>query len=287
MIKVSVDLDNNLLMQIQAQLKAFTGENGKNILPATKMAFDQCAALIQRSWRNWAMGGSIRGAADIRNPNPKLASSIHISRMHDFDVTIGTDSPYMERIRNGQKGVDIDMKDPNGAWLTSRRTRVTQSGKHKGLPYLIIPFRWGTPNKDGSSRAHFRLANTIDLKSMAILKGKSRSKKTGGTHTEKNIHGEDILREEYKWGDRLTEEETSNPNEVGMVKMLDEAGGNKNRPKSTYFTFRVISAHSKADWHIHRDPVPPNDVVQALKDSLRPQVENLIEQGFLADLDME
>ena len=268
MIKVSVDLDNNLLMQIQAQLKAFAGENGKNILPATKMAFDQCAALIQRSWRNWAMGGSIRGAADIRNPNPKLASSIHISRMHDFDVTIGTDSPYMERIRNGQEEFDMKEKYPYG-----RKSRVSK----KGVPYLIIPFRWGTPNRNGGGRAHF--GNTIPLEVYKILQSrkfkKSSQKQT--VHVEPNFKGEAIDRHEYDWGDRIKDEDLGNAN--GMVRM-------SSNPKSTYFTFRVISAKSPASSWI-RKATPPNDVVQALKDSLRPQVENLIEQGFLADLDME
>ena len=277
MIKVDVTLSDDTLSQLRSALAGLGSNSGGKVMPATKRAFNQAARLIQKSWQNWANGGSIAGAADIKNPNPRLASSIKLRSISDFDVSIETDSRYMERIQQGRD--EIRMKDENSPWLKSRMTRVIQHGKNKGKPYLIIPFRWGTPNDDGSPRAHFSVANTIDLKSYKILKHFEMSKRNGGTHFEKNIYDEDVMRHDYDWGDRLSAEDAASENEAGMVRMLDDK---KNRPTSVYFTFRVISAQSKADWRIKA--VPPNDVIGAIEKNLRSEVEGLIQEGLYQEL---
>ena len=99
-----------------------------------------------------------------------------------------------------------------------------------------------------------------------------------------HIYNEDIARQEYDWGDRLSESEASNPNEVGMVRMADEAGKKRGKPTGTYFTFRVISANSKADWRIRKEAVKPNRVTQALEASLREQINGMIQDGIEMDM---
>ena len=270
MIKVSVELDNDLLSQIQSQLSGFTGSNGSKIAPGTKTAFDRCVSIIQRAWQNWANGGSVEGADDIKNPNPRLSSSIKKRYFNDFDAEVYSDSKQMEWIEKGRN--DIYMKKEGSPWLTSHKTRIIKHGKNKGKPYLIIPFRWGTPNDKGGARAHF--GNTIPeslYNEMKKFKFK-KSFKTSGTHLEPNIHGEQVQRQEYDWGDRLNEEGNIN----GLVRMA----GN---PRSTYFTFRIISAQSKADWHIKA--IKPNPVVESLERSLKSRIENTLEEGLSLDID--
>ncbi len=265
MIKVDVTISNDLLWQLQAQLLTFTGANGGKIAPATKNAFNVASKLIQKSWQNWANGGSIEGIESIKRANPRLASSIRIKKNNDFDADIYSDSPYMERIVNGTPALDMKEKYPYGT-----KSRVSK----KGVPYLIIPFRWGTPNKDGTERAHF--GNTIPLEVARIIQSRNfeKSVKTGEHHVEKNAKGENIERQEYNWGDRLKDDDLGNAN--GMVKMASNTG-------STYFTFRVISAKSpKKSWL--RNKVPPVDVINAVEKATRYDVEALLQAGFEQDL---
>lgn len=205
-----------------------------------------------------------------------LMRSIKIRRIGDFDVSIETDSPYMERIEQGSP--EIRMKEvPN--WIKGKKSRVSKKGK----PFLIIPFQWGTPNRSGGARAHF--SNTISQSLYALIKKKSfkKSTQTGEIHIEKNWHGEDIQRAGYTWGDRVTfddildaaGDEGVSSNAVGMVRMLANS-------KSTYFTFRVISADSKAPWI--RKAIPPNHVREAIEKSLREEVDDLIPEGLEQDL---
>ena len=265
MIKVNVDLDQELLSQLRSSLAGLTGGTGANTMPGTARAFSYAAKLIQKSWQNWAMGGSLMGAENIKNPNPRLASSIRIRKLSDFDISIETDSRYMEQIQNGMPEFDMKTKYPYG-----NKSRVSK----KGVPYLIIPFRWGTPNKNGSARAHF--GNTIPLEVYKILQSRKfrKSETTENTHPEANFKGENIERAEYDWGDRIKDEDAGNAN--GMVKMRSNTG-------STYFTFRVISAKSPESAWVRKE-VPANDVVSAVEKTTRQNVEDILEAGLEQDL---
>lgn len=267
MIKVDVSLSNDVLFELQARLNDF---GGRRVFPAAKQAFDSSAKMIQRTWKNWAMGGSVRGAADIKNPNPKLASSIRIRSRDDFDVSIETDSRYMERIQNGAEAYDMKESYPYG-----KKSRVSE----KEVPYLIIPFRWATPNKDGSARAHF--GNTIPLVAYKIMQSRNfkKSQTTGEIHLEPNYNGEQIARSNYDWGDRLPLMPEESPNIAGMVKMA----GN---PHSTYFTFRIISAKSPSGSWI-RKAVPANDVVSAIESSTRPFIEEQLHSALEEDFGLD
>lgn len=271
MIKVDVVLTDDLLSQLKAQLSSFGGSNAGKIAPGTKRAFDTASRYIQRSWQNWARGGSIAGIENIRSPNTRLASSIKIRSNSDFDVNIETDSRYMERIQNGSPAYDMKTTYPYG-----KKSRVSK----KGVPYLIIPFRWGTPNNKGGARAHF--GNTIPLEVYKIISSRTfrRTIQTTETHVESNYSGQAIDRHEYTaengsnegWGDRIEADGNAN----GMVKMKSNTG-------STYFTFRIISAKSPKDSWIRKE-VAPVDVVGAVERTTRSTVEDLLQAGLEQDL---
>ena len=270
MIKVDVVLTDDLLSQLKAQLNSFGGTNGGKLAPGTKRAFDMASKYIQRSWQNWARGGSIDSIENIKSPNNRLASSIKIRRNSDFDVNIETDSRYMERIQNGTPVYDMKTTYPYGA-----KSRVSK----KGVPYLIIPFRWGTPNNKGGARSHF--GNTIPLEVYKIIGSRSfrRTIQTTETHVEGNYRGEAVVRHNYAtedgvdgWGDRLQADGNAN----GMVKMKSNTG-------STYFTFRIISANSPKDSWIRKE-VAPIDVVGGIERSTRGAVEEIMQAGLEQDL---
>lgn len=272
MITVDITLDDDLLFKLREQVKAFEqgGTSAARVFPETARSFTMAAQVIQKSWQNWALGGHIEDATKIKNPSPKLASSIKIIRANDFDITVGTDSRYMQLIQNGKDEHDMKTTHPFG-----RKSRVSK----KGVQYLVVPFRWGTYNK-GVARAHFGKNNTMsEAVSKMVTSRKfqrSNTKNRWGTHYEPNARGEFIVRPNYEWGDRLGKDFG---NESGMVRMLDDSG---KKPKSTYFTFRVISAETKTGWVIPE--VEANDVVGALKRSLERQTNDIIGEGFKSDL---
>jgi hypothetical protein len=265
MINFSVTVNSDLLDQLANRLPSIFGEK---VAPATRAAFNHSAKYIQGVWKGWAMGSPIAGIPDIRKPNGKLANSIKIKKNGPFDVEIYSESPYMKRIVEGTDPYDMKEDYPYG-----RKSRVSA----KGIPYLIIPFRWGTPNKKGGKRAHF--ANVIPTSLFKEVKAFDMSERKiedgkAVTHNEENYAGNPIERSEYNWGDRL---EGVGGNEEGMVRMNDDDGG------STYFTFRVISAISPgASWI--RKAVPPVDIEGSLEKAVRPIVEDMVAAGLKADM---
>lgn len=266
-MKVDFKISNNSISVIS---NAFRNMADPRAAQATKAAFNQSAKLLERSWKDWARGGSIPGAEDIKNPNTRLAQSIKSVDIGPFDTVVGTDSPYMERIQSGVKA--YDMKDTYPFGRKSRRTK-------DGRGYLIIPFRWGTPNKNGGARAHFR--NVIPQELYKVVQKYKASVVSGETHLEENYARQLVERQEYFWGDRLKDEDSGNAN--GMVRMEDRATGG-----STYFTFRVISEKNSMNgdkWW--KKAVPPNDVTGALIRSNEKTIVDLIERGLRSDLGLD
>ena len=266
MIKIDVDVDSDLLQQLAYRLPTIFGEK---VAPATQAAFAHSANYIRETWAKWAMGDNkIQGAPDIKTPNSRLAGSIRIKKNGPFDAEIYTESPHMKRIQEGTPTLDMKTTHPYG-----KKSRVSK----KGIPYLIVPFRWGTPNDKGEARAH--MVNFITVEAFKTIKKLKPSKKLsitdkqgeiidGPTHTEKNFHGQDIPRQEYEWGGR----HTGDGDMDGMVRM---------RGKGGYFTFRVITPESEG-WI--RRAVPAVDIIGPLENTVRPYVEDMIQAGLEADI---
>lgn len=270
MIKFEVTLDSDILLRMAAM-------GITDSWPAAKAAFDASAKTIQGAWQGWALGGPITGIPHISNPSTNLARSIKIRKNAAFDVNIETESAHAQRIRDGSPELDMKTTHPYG-----KQSRVAKSGPHKGEPYLIVPFRWGTPDRGDGARAHWK--NVIPqnmysaIRAFNMVKSIRLDKREDGTkaiHVEENFRGEPIERSEYEWGERIR----ADGNIDGLVRMADQTkkGG------STFFTFRVISAASpKGSWI--RKAVDPIDVVSALEKTTRPAVEEMIQAGFEADI---
>lgn len=266
MTEMKIEVNTELLAQLQKML------NAREDIPETKKAMKSIAVNIKNQWQGWATGGKIDGIDNIKNPNSNLAKSIKLQTNNPLDYTIYTDSPYAERIHNGMNEFDMKKKYPYG-----NKSRVSKDG----VAYLIIPFRWGTPK----AGAHFY--SVMPQKLYDIMKKKKMSKVTGNTHYEANANGIDILRQEYKFNGRLGEDEFDTDDEqmqnysAGMVRMKDSA-----TMKSTYFTFRVISAKSPANSWI-RKAVDAIDVPAALEKNNIADAEKILENAVKADLGIE
>lgn len=267
MIKAEITLDDELMEQLRSHLEYFASNNGKTVAPQTMNAFNMATREIQKAWQNWSMGESIEGAINIKNPSPNIARSIKVNKQNDFSAEIYSENQQMVTIQKGKQAQDMKLTYPYGN--KSRVGHKKINGVMQNVPYLIIPFRWGTPNKEGGARAHFSNMIPTDIHNFVKKKSFAASQRTGSTHYSENAMGNDVERSEYEWGNRLESEGNIN----GLVKMQ----GN------TYFTFRIISANSKPEsWW--KKAVPANNVVGALAAKLSPRVAEIVETGLKADL---
>jgi hypothetical protein len=263
MIHVKIDVDSDLLQQLAYRLPSLFGAG---VAPATEQAFNTSVRYIKGVWESWAMGGISLQGHTIKNPSGTLAKSIKTRANGPFDAEIFTESSHMQRIQYGQPELDMKTTHPYG-----KKSRVSK----KGIPYLIVPFRWGTPNKQGGARAHF--GNTIPQSMYQAIRAfkMTKSIRLKTTRDEKNFAGQPVQRSEYDWGDRLEADGNMN----GMVRMDSET----KRGGSTFFTFRIVSANSPQGSWI-RKAVSPVDVISALETTVRPVVEDVIQAGLEADI---
>lgn len=244
-------------------------------LPNTANALAQAAKYVHNMWTGYLTGSQpLNGIDFMSGVTSAMVRSIRSRYNGDLSYTISSDNRQLEQKVHGSKEVEYDMKQthPYG-----KKSRVSK----KGIPYLIIPFRWGTPNGKGTKRAHFN--NVIPQASYETsVKGLKMSKvNIDKKYFEANVKGENIQRQGYDWAKfgRLTEDQAWDDRSIGMVRMKDMASG-----KSTYFTFRIISAKSPENsWIYHKDAIPAIDMMGALVRTVKPQVDSMLREGIKAD----
>jgi hypothetical protein len=270
MIKINITADNDLLQQLANRMPHLFGEG---VAPVTQNMLEGAAEMARDKWIKWAMGGNtIAGIEPIRNPSRNLADSIRNEKTGLFQRDIYSDTNVThkaQRIQDGTPELDMKTTHPYG-----KKSRVSK----EGIPYLIVPFRWGTPNDKGGKRAHFAnfIPNPLFRKSFANM---NPTIKTGEIKFEDNYSGEAIPREIKAWGDVRGEGKMS-----GMIRAENdvhsgEGGGG-------YFNFRVISALQLVTrpYSWIRKAVPPIDVVGALAKEMQPIAEGLVKAGIEADV---
>lgn len=250
---MKIEVDENLTEQLNHIQDASN-------LPNTKIAFNHIVKSIQRQWKGWAMGDEIDGIDNIKHPSNNLYRSIKVDNKGDFHSVVYSNSMYAERIESGTPEVDMKQKYPYG-----RKSRVNK----KGIPYLIIPFRWGA----GKEAAHFR-GNVVPDYLLSALRKMKESQKEQTTHFESNYKGEPIQRAEYKWGGRITEDMADNDRQVGLVRMANRGG---------YFTFRIISAKSPEDSWIRKE-VKPIPVTETIVNNSQKKAEDVMAEAIKTDL---
>ena len=273
MTTYTIDYD---LSEVKKLFANFTQGMGAAALPNTDAAFGRAAQKVRQMWIDY-LEGSLQ-LPGVETPDKVTSAMVRSIRTQnkttekEYHYTIYSDNRQLEQLENGQKEVEYDMKQthPYG-----KKSRVSK----KGVPYLIIPFRWGTPNQKGTKRARWnnvipKAAYETNVKGLEISAVNEMKK-----YFEANFHGENIQRQGYDWAKngRLKEEDAWDDRSVGMVRMKDITG-------SSYFTFRIVSAKSPASsWIYHKDAKPAIKYMEALETAARPEVEKIIEQGIKAD----
>jgi hypothetical protein len=290
MVKMTVSVNNDVLRQFEAALARYSeGE-----LPNTVAAMRDVAHGIAAKWRQFAEGGELKGVKPLPRPNGRYALGVKVERHGPFDYEIYNASKAAQQIEEGSPELDMKKTHPYGP-----RSRVSK----KGVPYLIIPFRWGTPGDERNPRVGFRnvmpdqVYNIVKKfnKMRTLVEADDSSRQTMNAHRvmpdgrageDGYPHAEMVGRAQYNKGyDRLsgmdfagTVQEKTRMN--GMVRSTDSTGKDRS---GGYFTFRVISAASRQGSWI-RPRVEPRHVTQALADESRDFMDASVNDAIMEDL---
>lgn len=266
MIRITVSGFGEEFDRVSGGLRAL----GERSMPATAQAFLLAAEkLVMGTWKSYASGESIPGTSiRIKSAGGGYAASIKSKRMGPFDWVVYSESPVAKWVEEGTARADLKDTHPFG-----RKSRVGKDG----TPYLIVPFRQGTPG----SRRNPMPMQIYRMVRRAVQQGEFAAKRVlPTTHAEANVRGEPIERHEYTRGSRLTGLGPAFANLEGMSAF--DVGSDK-AARSTYFTFRVISAKSPEDSWI-KPAVPGKHITKHVAKNTEEDVQRLVELGLRKDL---
>jgi hypothetical protein len=290
MIRMMVGTNSPHLEELQFLLAKMGQRAGT--LPRTAAAIKDGAALIRDKWQKYATGETSMPGL---KPSGSYAKSIRSEQKGEFAHEIFSESKIAERVENGTEELDMKRTHPYGP-----RSRMSES---TGYPYVIIPFRWGTPEDGDGKRVGFG-KNVIPAgvyykqlvkKEFGASKVKA-SPNTSGYETP-NAHGQMVGRARHKWGSRLrgddfdgTAEEKNRMN--GMVRFENgyNKEGNISKRYGGYFTFRVISANPESEsfkknkWI--KPATPALHVAEIVAREMRKDVETMVDAAIKRDLNV-
>lgn len=258
--------------ELQALSKTIEKIGKSIVLPQLEVSMQQAANYIRSQWIGYISGDiEVPGLDRYTEGTSEMVRSIRAERQGTLHWRVSSNNRKMEELQEGAAPVIYDMKKthPYG-----KKSRVSK----QGVPYLIIPFRWGTPNSKGGKRARFNnVIPQIDYN--MIKKGFQMSAIKPNTKIEVNYKGEDIERQTYTWGDRLKDSEDNRA--IGLVRMKDR-DSNKS---AGYWTFRIISAKSPAHkWWYMKQGKEGVDFLGKIIESSKSKVDEMIKEGLKNDL---
>ena len=265
MVKMEITVDNPILNDLVYLSKKIGGNAG---LPATEVAFSEGAKKIANAWRSYASKEeSIKGVPDMKHASSNYMKGVKVKKEGAFSYTVSNESPVAPLLEYGTNGYDMKKTHPYG-----KKSRVGKDG----VPYLIVPFSWGTVGTVTS------FSNTMTESIEAIAKRLKKSNVREETKIEENFFGDAVERHTYNWKESISygdafEGKVENINAIGMVRMAYKARG------STYFTFRVISVRSSKNSWINKG-IPARHVTGGLKNQYMQEIEAEIKKAMEIDI---
>jgi len=261
MIKMKITTDKDLLDEVLKHL--FVS------LPQTQSAVKAAAEVVQATWRGFAQGGTLPGVEKLKNPNGAYARSIKMSQVGPYSWEIVSEAEIAEWLENGTKPFDMKKTHTKGP-----RSRVGKPDKFGNrYPYLIVPFRWGTPGSLGRNEMGPSIYNIVSQfkKMRTLVSADESSVKTP------NAAGQMVGRAQYNndYGRLGGDGDTK-----GMVRTTDDTGKDRS---GGYLTFRIISSHPKATGWNHPG-MRARPIKRAVEEASRAAVNEIVDQGLRGDL---
>ena len=269
MIRMKVSTDNPLLKELEYRLAKMGTQAGA--MKSTAKVMEAGARLIQMRWIDFAGGGALKGVERLKSPSGGYARSIRTKQIGPFEHEIYSDSKVARWIEYGTDAYDMTTKHPRGP-----RSRISKDG----VPYLIVPFQWGT--KEGTVRSP---RNTIPNSLLSLMQSRKFKKSSVGKETYRttNAQGGMADRATYSWGSRVKGSDFAGTvleklRASGMVRF--EQGTSRKR-YGAYFTFRVITPHSRG-WI--RPARPARHVTKAVAAETRETINAMVDTAIMEDL---
>jgi len=286
-------------VDIQGEFGVSPNRVAKVVGPAVKRSVLFVAAV----WREAAVNGiGDLPACGSRSYIDGIGAGIEYPSGNEWTGRIVNRSPDAERVEKGFGR--FDMK-PGLLFGPQARRRAA------GGTYNIVPFRHGTPRREGEagSGADRATLQTMPAAVYDIVKEFQRSRQTrafyapavfafkrgqptAGSESSPMMMMARRVRE-YEWGDRLSEEDVPAPfNEpakshhvtslyAGMVRMAADDG--MKNVHSHYLTFRTVSPKSKPEswWHPGQAARPYSEkVAEMTKEQVKEMIRASVRKAF-------
>ncbi len=280
MILLQAEIDGELV-DIISKIRAFQQDFPlATLFPTAASAVRASAYAIQEQWKAFASGEPLPSGDKVKNSSGAYAASINTSQQSLWSYNILSKAAVARWLEEGTPEVDFKQTHPYGPRGRVAKKKI-KGGGFRYVPYIIIPFRWATPN----AGAHMGIKNVIPEQiysaiQSGIRKGTfKRSVVLNGKTASDNFWGEEQQRNTYDWGDRLK-------GMGGAINGLVAMAGQPNKKgtrQSTYFTFRVISADSPASAWI-KPATKAMKIAEQTANMMAGKVSKVVEAGFYADL---
>ena len=261
-------------------------------LPSLAYAVRELAEQAHAQWVSYAMGAPLPNGLIIQNRTGEYARSILLHQTGPFSAEVATTLPYAQAIEDG-----MPKRDLKKILDYSNKVRVSKKGKR----YLIIPFRWNTPN------SVLGRAMPEPVYNWWQGEGRERSHITG-THQRivghgpegLNAHRFDIKTRQlmttpgrtYSWGSRLGKSDLAAmgvtgrqaTRMVGMVAFRNPSAASAGGKDGKYLTFRVLSESAKAgSWQ--SPAVPGKHPARVVTEALTPVAEKAFQRALQVDIE--
>lgn len=239
-------------------------EMSEALFPNLSYAVQRMAQAAQNIWQGYASGKEIPpGGKPLHTRTGTYLRSIQLEQEGAFAWAVYSDAPYADAIENGAGEFDMHR------WLdTSHKTRISSKGKR----YLIIPFRWNTPDHDATT-PNVMPGHIHGLWSMGLMASHVTDQRMYTVGHSLDGRPLTVTRRKYIWGDRLSARLIAATgatgakarNMRGMVNMR-VPGARGGAAHSQYLTFRVLSEGSSG-WII--PPRPGYHLAQHTSERIR------------------
>jgi hypothetical protein len=281
-ITINITGESNALVQLVEKLKTCATSG---VFPSLHAALEESAEHVARTWKSFAGGGSPPpGLQKLKKPSGAYMRSITWSQVNPFTFHVFSDAPQAHWLEYGTEPFDMKKTHTTGPRSRVAPTIVSKkTGKvlRKGGPYLIVPFRWGTPKTTG-------FQNVMPQSLYAIVKKFTMSKTTDKQYNAPNAQGQDVMRWTQQWGSRLSAshaQQTSTPHATGMVRSAGyrNQDGTLQEQSAGYFTFRIISANSKNKNAWFNKGIPGQPITKAIARHCEKTIHDLITKAIQED----
>lgn len=262
-------------------LRAADAPFSREMLPNLSFAVQQITEAVHRQWAAYAGGAPMPNGKVIHSRTGEYMRSILLRQVSEFSGEVYSDLPYARIIEDG-----APQRDLKTILNSSLKVRTTKDGRR----YLIIPFRWGTPNSV--------MGNNMPAVVHEWWKqGRQASAVTGTFKRHSGTGAMDIKTRKplmvpgwrYNWGTRLGKDDIAGLGIGGKTAKNLEGMYNFRKPRaksgasshSQFITFRVMMEGSPGWIAPAREGLHP---ARTVADQFRPIAERAFNEALSEDM---